>query len=109
MAKTLPPGSPRSMLANTFSYLPTSFVRDHVRRHESGDSDISACLATADAVDKLVEILELKTTLSDFNVPREDLPKLAKTTYEATVGKPGWKGICPSEEQILRGILEPIF
>lgn len=112
MAHTLPSESiQQTMLANAFSFLPTSFVRDHLNLNESdeGDEGMSVCLAVAGAVDRLIEKLDLKASLSEYNVPKEDLPKIAAAAYKATASKLGWKELCPSEEQMVKGILEPIF
>lgn len=98
------------MLANAFSYLPTSYVRDHMSLQSGeGDEEENACLAVAAALDTLIARLGLQTSLSEYKVPREDLEKLAKEAYAATSGKPGWKEICPSQEQLLKHVLEPIF
>lgn len=111
MARTLPASSPeRIMLANAFSYLPTSYVRDHMSLHSGdGEAEENACLAVAAALDALIERLGLQTSLSEYKVPREDLEKLAREAYEATAGKPGWKEICPSQDELLKSVLEPIF
>jgi len=111
MARTLPAASPeRAMLANAFSYLPTSYVRDHMSLQSGeGDEEENACLVVAAALDTLIDRLGLQTALSEYKVPKEDLEKLAKEAYATTSGKPGWKEICPSPEQLLKRVLEPIF
>jgi alcohol dehydrogenase class IV len=111
MAQTLPANNARSMLANTFSYIPTSFVRDHMHLHNhlTGDPDVGTALASAAALDKLVEKLGLKTSLSSYNVPKEDLNKIASKAYDATVAKMGWKEICPSAEEMAKQVLEQVY
>ena len=99
------------MLANAFSFLPTSYVRDHMRFADDvdGDPERAACLAVAVALDVLIDRLDLKSTLSEYKVPQEDLAKIAQGTYEGTSAKPGWKGICPSEEHLLNDILKAVY
>lgn len=111
MARHLGEGNARSMLANTFSYIPTSYVRDHMHLSDeySGDSDVGTILAAAAALDKLIERLGLKTSLKDYKVPKEDLGKIAEKAYKATTGKPGWKEICPSAETMVKQVLEVVY
>lgn len=100
------------MLANSFSYLPTAFVRDHMHLHGEDDNDhadTTTCLATAAALDKLIEKLNLRSSLSQYKVPREDLVKIAEKAYSATTAGPGWKEICPSAEDMVKHVLEPVF
>lgn len=99
-----------SMLAKMFDYIPESFDSKSLGPYKKNDgNDLNACLAAADAIALLTENLGLKTSLSQFKVPKGDLTTIAKKAYEATSGKPGWKDICPTENQLLTQILEPIF
>ena len=109
MAKTLPEGPERATLANAFSYIPTSFVRDHLGFDDEIDDETNAALTLAKALDTLNERLGLTTSLSHYKVPREDLPKLAKASYEACAGKPGWKPLLPSADALQKEVLERIY
>ena len=99
------------MLANAFSFLPTSYVRDHMSFADDvdGDPDRAACLAVGVALDVLIDRLGLKATLSEYKVPEEDLEKLAKGTFESISQKPGWKGICPTADQLLNDVLKAAY
>lgn len=111
MARHLSEVNARSMLANTFSYIPTSYVRDHMHLHDesNADPDVSTILAAAAALDKLIERLGLRTSLKSYKVPKEDLGKIAEKAYKATTGKPGWKELCPSAEMMVKQVLEPAY
>lgn len=111
MARHLGEGNDRRMLANTFSYIPTSYVRDHMHLSDDfeGEADVGTILASAAALDKLIEKLGLRTSLSAYKVPRDDLKKVAEKAYKATVGKPGWKEICPSADEMVSHVLEPVY
>lgn len=111
MARHLSEGNARSMLANTFSYIPTSYVRDHMHLSDDseGEPDVGTILAVAAALDKLIDKLGLKTNLKTYKVPKEDLGKVAEKAYKATSGKPGWKELCPPAEVMVKQVLEPAY
>lgn len=111
MARHLGEGNDRSMLANTFSYIPTPYVRDHMHLSDDfeGEPDVGTILASAAALDKLVERLGLRTSLSHYKVPKGDLKKIAEKAYKATVAKPGWKEICPNADEMVSHVLEPVY
>lgn len=96
------------MLANAFSFLPTSYVRDHMSFADDvdGDPERAACVAAAVALEVLIDRLGLNTRLSDYEVPEGDLKGLAEAAYKATSQKPGWNGICPSAEALLTDVLQ---
>lgn len=111
MARNMPEGNARSMLANAFSYIPTSYVRDHMYLSDEseGEPDVGTILAAAAALDRLIDRLGLRTNLKAYKVPKEDLDKVAERAYIATSGKPGWKGLCPSAELMVKQVLEPAY
>lgn len=78
----------------------------HMSDGYDGDPDTGSILAAAAALDKLIERLGLKTSLSAYKVPKEDLHKIAEKAYKATTGKPGWKEICPSADIMVKQVLE---
>lgn len=111
MARHLSEGNARSMLANSFSYIPTFYVRDHMHLSDDseGDPDVGTILAAAAALDKLIDRLGLRTTLKDYKVPKEDLGKVADKAYKATSEKPGWKDLCPPVGMMVKQVLEPVY
>jgi len=93
-------------LADTFSFLPASFVDQNL---PDARSTKDTCMATAQALDKLIEILDLKTDLKSYKVPEGDLEKVAEEAYKAVSGKPGWKDLCPVKEDLLKHVLKPAY
>lgn len=81
----------------------------HLSDDFEGEPDVGTILASAAALDKLIEKLGLRTSLSAYKVPRDDLKKVAEKAYEATVAKPGWKAICPSADEMVSHVLEPVY
>lgn len=81
----------------------------HLSDRFHGDPDVGTILASAAALDKLIERLGLKASLSAYKVPKEDLEKIAEKAYKATASKPGWQELCPSADIMVKQVLEPAY